>query len=286
MYTNSVCVVIPAQNEENTIREVVSNLRRDCPAIQRVIVVDDGSTDRTASAAESSGASVIRHLVTRGYGAAVKSGILACKEDFVLTLDGDGQHRTSDVNRIMANAGKYDLVSGHRARWLHSSFWRLPGKWLLRRISIYITKQPIPDLNCGLRLYRRETILKYLSLCSDGYSFTATSLMILMHWRHSITFVPIEIERVHERGRVTFGTGFNALMLLFRIAALLDPLRIFLPMSAVVTLCGIAWGAPYAVAGHGVSVGALLLLLTGLLLFAVGLLSDQISQLRKERLRE
>lgn len=286
MNTNSVCAVIPAQNEESTVGKVVSNLRRDCPAIQRIIVVDDGSTDRTASSAESAGASVIRHCVARGYGSAVKSGILASKEDFVLTLDGDGQHRTADVNRIIADIGKYDLVSGHRAHWLHSSFWRLPGKWLLRRLSIYITKRPVPDLNCGLRLYRRETILKYLSLCSDGYSFTATSLMILMHWCHSINFVPIEVERVHERGRVTFGTGFNALVLLFRIAALLDPLRIFLPMSAVVTLCGIAWGAPYAVAGHGVSVGALLLLLTGLLLFAVGLLSDQISQLRKERLQE
>lgn len=279
-----VSAVIPAQNEEAAIGQVVSDLLRDQPDLAEVIVVDDGSSDGTAKVAAAAGATVVRHPVARGYGAAVKSGILASKGDFVLTLDGDGQHRTADVAKLLAVAEEHDLVAGHRVRWLHSSAWRLPGKWLLRQLSSYIVRQRIPDLNCGLRLYHSDVILRYLHLCSDAYSFTATSMVLLIYWRHRVAFVPVDVLPVAGRGRVTVRTGLDTLMLLLRIATLLDPLRVFLPISAGVFLAGIAWGTPYALAGHGVSVGALLLMLTALLLFAVGLLSDQIAQLRKEQL--
>ena len=132
------------------------------------------------------------------------------------------------------------------------------------------------------RVFRRETILRYLRLCSDGYSFSSTSLLLLLHEGHPVAFVPVDVTPAHRRGRVTVRTGFDTVVLLLRITTLLDPLRIFLPLSLVLFIAGIAWGTPYAVAGHGVSVGALLLLLTAVLLFGVGLVSDQIAELRKE----
>ena len=126
--------------------------------------------------------------------------------------------------------------------------------------------------------------MRYLSLCSDGYSFTATSTLVLMAWGSRVAFVPVDVRPNASQGRVTVRTGFDTLILLLRMATLLDPLRVFLPLSAAAMVLGVLWGVPYAIAGRGVSVGALLLLLTGLLLFAVGLLSDQIAQLRKGQL--
>jgi glycosyltransferase involved in cell wall biosynthesis len=281
-----VSAVIPAQNEAATIGQVVSGLLRDQPDLAEIVVVDDGSSDGTAGVAAEAGAKVVRHPVARGYGAAVKSGILSSKGDFILTLDGDGQHRTTEVAKLLALAEECDLVAGNRVRLFHSSAWRLPGKWLLRQLSSYLVRQRIPDLNCGFRLFRRDVILPYLRLCSDAYSFSATSTVLLIYSGHRVAFVPVDVLPTRGRGRVTVRTGLDTLMLLLRIATLLDPLRIFLPISAGVFLAGIAWGTPYALAGRGVSLGALLLILTALLLFAVGLLSDQIAQLRKERLEK
>ena len=277
--------VIPAQNEATTIGQVVAGLRRLQPPIDEIIVVDDGLVDRTGQIAQDAGATVIRHPVPRGYGSAVKSGILAARGAYVALLDGDGQHRTEDLAPLVAAAPEYDLVAGHRTRLLHTEPWRLPGKWLLQWLSSYLVGREIPDLNCGLRVYRRGVIVRYLRLCSDGYSFTATSTVLLMHRGHRVAFIPVDVMPTPSQGRVTWRTGLDTLMLLLRIATLLDPLRVFLPLSLATGVLGLLWGAPYALAGRGVSVGALLLLLSGLILFALGLLSDQIAQLRQERLQ-
>jgi glycosyltransferase involved in cell wall biosynthesis len=281
-----VSAVVPALNEAATIADVVRRLRADCAGVREVIVVDDGSTDGTAARAEAAGARVLRHPRPRGYGAAVKRGILAAEHPFILLFDGDAQHQARDVQRLLAAAADHDLVAGHRTRLFHSTAWRLPGKWLLRRLGSYLVRQPIPDLNCGLRVYRREVIRRYLRLCADGYSFTATSLLLMMHRGHRVTFVPVDVRPQSSRGRVTLRTGWDTLILLLRVATLLDPLRVFLPLSGGAVLLGAAWGVPYIAAGRGISVGALLLLLTGVLLFAVGLLSDQIAQLRQDGLRD
>ena len=278
-------VVIPARDEASTIGEVVAALRRAHPNLAELIVVDDGSRDQTAANARSAGATVVRHGIPRGYGAAIKSGILAATRELILTIDGDGQHHAADVAALLAASDSQDLVSGHRAKLLHTSAWRLPGKWLLRRLCSYLVRQRVPDFNCGLRLYRRDVILRYLPLCSDAYSFTATSLVLLLSRGHRVRFIPIQISPGSSQGRVTVRTGFDTFLLLLRMATFLDPLRVFIPISGICFLLGIAWGLPYALAGRGVSVGALLLLLTALLLFAVGLLSDQIAQLRQERLQ-
>ena len=277
-----VSVVMPARDEAATIDRVIADLKRVAPGVREMIVVDDGSIDATRAVADRAGAVVIAHPTSRGYGAAVKSGILAAKGEFVLVLDADGQHRPEDVPALLAEAAAHDLVTGHRVRVFHSSAWKLPGKWLLRHLGSYLVGRHIPDLNCGFRVFRRETILRYLRLCSDGYSFSSTSLLLLLHEGHPVAFVPVDVTPAHRRGRVTVRTGFDTVVLLLRITTLLDPLRIFLPLSLVLFIAGIAWGTPYAVAGHGVSVGALLLLLTAVLLFGVGLVSDQIAQLRKE----
>ena len=165
----------------------------------------------------------------------------------------------------------------------HSAAWRLPGKWVLRQFGSFLVRRRIPDLNCGLRIYRKEAIVPCLPFCSDEYSFTATSTLLMISWGYRVAFIPVDVQPNPSQGRVTIRTGLDTLLLLMRIATLLDPLRVFLPISIGTTIVGLIWGAPYAIAGKGVSVGALLLILTGLIIFTLGLLSDQIAQMRKEQ---
>ncbi|MBI3078362.1 MAG: glycosyltransferase family 2 protein [Deltaproteobacteria bacterium] len=283
--TRSVTIVIPAYNEAPAIGPVLDGLKRACgDVVREIIVVDDGSTDDTARIAEGMGARVIRHPRNMGYGAAIKTGIQAAESEFVMTMDGDGQHDPADVPRFLRLSEEHDLVIGHRTQRLHSRLWRMPGKWLLGLLANYLTRQKLLDLNSGMRLIRRAVIVKYLHLCPPGFSFSTTSTLVFYNRGYRVGYVPIAVSRPRTKSTVSPVTGLETLVLILRIMTLFDPLRVFVPLSILLGLFGVAWGLPYAIARRGVSVGALLLLVTALLLFCVGLLSDQISELRKERL--
>ncbi|MBX3086401.1 MAG: glycosyltransferase family 2 protein [Anaerolineae bacterium] len=278
-------LVIPAFNEAQAIRDVLEDLTAACSAIvQEVIVVDDGSQDNTAELAESvAGVRVLRHRRNRGYGASLKTGINAATTEYVMTLDGDGQHRAEDVLRLFQNAEGSDMVIGQRTALLHSPLWRMPGKWLLTFMANYITRQNIPDLNSGMRLMRREVVRKYMHLCPSGFSFSTTITIALLSRGFAVTYVPITVNKRRGKSTVSLSTGLQTMILIIRIAALFDPLRIFLPISLVIALIGVLWGIPFALAGNGVSVGAMLAIVTSVLLFALGVICDQIAQLRLER---
>jgi hypothetical protein len=198
-------------------------------------------------------------------------------------MDSDGQHLAEDVLRLHAAIGDNDMVIGQRTELLHSPLWRMPGKWLLSRIANYITRQRIPDLNSGLRLMRRKTILRYMHLCPSGFSFSTTITVALLSRGYAVEFLPITIKKRTGKSTVTVSTGLQTIILLIRIAALFDPLRIFLPLSIAAITIGFAWGIPFALAGNGISTGSMLAIVTGVLLFSLGVLCDQISQLRLER---
>lgn len=280
----AVTVVIPAFNEAAAIGPVVDSVRAQCAGlVDEVIVVDDGSSDRTAEIAEQSGARVIRHTHNRGYGGALKTGIRAAQSEFVLTMDSDGQHSAEDVKRLIGSADANDLVVGQRTRLLHSPLWRMPGKWLLTWLANYLTGQRIPDLNSGLRLIRREVAAKYLHVCPNGFSFSTTLTMCLLSRGYQVSYVPIDVKPRIGTSTVSLRTGLETLILVLRLATLFNPLRIFLPVSMLVAGVGLLWGIPYATLGRGVSVGSMLAIVTSIVLFALGLISDQISQLRLER---
>ena len=175
------------------------------------------------------------------------------------------------------------MVIGQRTSLLHSPLWRMPGKWLLGWMANRLIRQEIPDLNSGLRLLRREVALKYLHLCPAGFSLSTTLTMSILARGYDVRFVPIEVNRRTGKSTVSISTGLDTIILILRIATLVNPLRIFLPASLLVGGLGALWGVPYALSGRGVSVGSMLALVTAVLLFALGLISDQISQSRLER---
>lgn len=274
-------IIIPAYNEGRNIGAVLAELQHsDLERLAAIIVVDDGSSDDTAAVAEAAGVQVIRHRRNRGYGAALKSGIRAAASEYVMTYDSDGQHTAAQALRLWQALDGNEMVVGSRTALLHSPLWRMPGKWLLGLFANYIVHRRIPDLNSGLRLLHRETALRYLHLCPSGFSFSTTITLVMLHRGYNMAYVPIEVQRRNGRSTVSLRTGFQTLMLVLRLAALIDPLRVFIPASMVVGLAGVLWEIPYAVAGRGVSVGSMMAIVTAVLLFALGLICDQISQLR------
>jgi glycosyltransferase involved in cell wall biosynthesis len=279
-----VTVVVPAFNEEAALGAVLEDLKRTCgDLVAETIVVDDGSTDTTAHIAAGAGVTVVRHPVNLGYGAALKSGLRRAQTPIVVTMDADGQHRAADVIRLVAAASDADMIVGARVDDSHAPLWRRPGKWLLSAMANYLSRRDIPDLNSGLRLMRRDVALKYLHLCPAGFSFSTTMTLALASRGWRIRYVPIEAARRIGHSTVSVATGLETMVLILRLVALFDPLRVFVPASALIAAIGVLWGAPYALMGRGVSVGSLLAMVTALLLFGLGLLCDQISQLRLER---
>ncbi|KAF0107867.1 MAG: family 2 glycosyl transferase [Anaerolineaceae bacterium] len=277
----SLALVIPAYNEEQVIASVLADLRQGCADFAtEIIVVDDGSSDNTAAIAETAGVTVIRHRVNRGYGAALKTGIRAARTDYVMTIDSDGQHTAVEAVRLWQRLGENEMVVGSRAALLHSPLWRMPGKWLLGALANYLVRQRIPDLNSGLRILHRETVLRYLHLCPSGFSFSTTITLVMLHRGYSVEYIPITVQKRTGKSSISLNTGLQTLLLILRLAALIDPLRVFVPASFIIGLTGVLWEIPYALSGRGVSVGSMMAIVTGMLLFVLGLICDQISQLR------
>src|SRR5262249_21400669 len=148
-------IVIPAFNEAATVRETVDGLAAAHPGAE-IIVVDDGSTDSTVAALDGSGARVVRHGRNRGYGASLKTGIRNAAHDVVVFCDADGQHDPKDVGRVVAEMDGADMVIGRRQKVMHSTLWRMPGKWVLGLLANYLSRTKIPDLNSGLRAVRKD----------------------------------------------------------------------------------------------------------------------------------
>ena len=278
-------VVIPAFNEEAALGQVLARLKDTCrDFVHAIIVVDDGSTDRTAAVAAEHGATVLRHPTNLGYGAALKTGIRHASTPFLAMMDADGQHDAEALRHIWNQRDAADMIVGARSGIVHSRAWRMPGKWFLRLMASYLTRQQIPDLNSGLRVYRRDVLLKYLHLCPRGFSFTTTITLAMMSRGWRVAYVPFTVNHRHgSPSRVTVTTGLETIVLVLRLVALFHPLRVFVPAASAIAAAGIVWGVPIALAGRGISVGAMLAIVTAVVLFALGLLCDQISQLRLER---
>ena len=283
----SLTVVVPVYNEEASVGGVLNDL---LPTIESrgwsLLVVDDGSTDGTAAAlaaVQSPCLRVVRHVRNRGYGAALKTGIRTASTELIACMDGDGQHAVSELLKVASSASDNAMVVGQRKGLTQSPLWRVPGKWLLTFMARLLLGRRIADLNSGLRVFRTDVIRRYVHLCPDGFSFSTTSTFVLMHRGYAVSYVPIDVSPRAGKSAVTVGTGFQAILLVVRLAMLLSPLRIFLPLAAVSFFGGLLWTIPYLMARRGVTVAAVLLILNGVLVSLFGLLADQIASLRKER---
>jgi len=281
-------VIIPVYNEEEAIRRTLDELLSAVEDLGwHIIVVNDGSEDQTGSILDSFAdrLNVITHPYNRGYGAALKTGIRAAKTELIAIYDSDGQHRPDDLLLLSREAGDADLVIGERTAGSRVDLFRVPGKWFLTHAANFIVGRKIPDLNSGLRVFKRAFIKKILHLMPEGFSFTSTSTVAGMKMGFMVKFVPIQ-----TRKRIGTSTvrqvrhGFMVLMLILRLVVLFSPLRIFMPVSIALAALGSAY-AVYVIATVRLTLanGALLCLLAALMIFFFGLVVDQISVMRRER---
>ena len=281
--TETVSVIVPAFNESQSIEGLVSGLRR-AGSWHEILVVDDGSTDDTGSRAAQAGARVIRHPYNKGNGAAVKTGIRQATGGVVLILDGDGQHRPSDAVRLINGLREYDLVVGARSSSTQANGARRIGNALLNTIASYLAEHPIPDLTSGFRAARREPLLEFLHLLPNGFSTPTTTTLAFLRAGYSVHFEPIDAGVRQGHSKIRLGAdGLQFFVILLKVITIFSPMRIFLPLSAASFALGGIYALWTIATQSHVTNSSVLLILLSVIIFLVGLVSEQISSLRFER---
>ena len=279
---SAVSIVVPAFNEEPAVGGLVQALRAG-PAWHEIIVVDDGSSDATAERAREAGATVVRHPYNKGNGAAVKTGIRRATGEFVLIVDGDGQHQAADAARIAARLGEYDLVIGARSTGTQATHARLLGNAALNRLAGYLTGRTIPDLTSGFRGARRSQFREFIHLLPNGFSTPTTTTLAFIKAGYNVAFEPIEAAQRVGQSKIRLARdGAKFLLIVMKIVTLFSPFRVFLPISLASFLLGAGYAAWTIATQSHVTNSSVLLIMLAVIVFLVGLVSEQIAAMRFE----
>jgi glycosyltransferase involved in cell wall biosynthesis len=277
-----VSIVVPAFNEEDAIGTVVTALRA-ADAWHEILVIDDGSSDATADRARDAGARVIRHPYNKGNGAAVKTGIRHATGEYILIVDGDGQHKPEDARRLVSRLGEYDLVIGARSGSTQATSTRRFGNSALNWLAGYLTDRDIPDLTSGFRAARREHLREFLHLLPNGFSTPTTTTLAFIKAGYNVSFEPIEARQRLGQSKIRLARdGTKFLMIILRIVTLFSPLRVFLPISIASFTVGTLYAFWTIWWQSHVTNSSVLLIILAVIVFLVGLVSEQISALRFE----
>ena len=281
MDSRDVSVVVPAFDEEEWIEAGIREVRaalEQVPGDHEIIVVNDGSTDATSRRARDAGATVIDQPENRGYGAALKVGIRAARNPLIVITDADGTYPAAAIPELIAHADAYDMVVGARTGENVAIPWsRRPAKWLLGLLASYLAGRPIPDLNSGLRVLRRETVLRVAHILPAGFSFTTTITLASLCSDQLVYYHPIDyFERVGQ-SKIRPWHALEFMVLILRTIVYFNPLKVFLPAGGVFFLCGLAKFV-HDVMLSNLSETAVLFFLGGTLRWAGGLLADQIAR--------
>lgn len=278
-----VTVIIPAYNESKTIGPLVLQLLSLYPSYE-IIVVSDGSTDDTTLEAKASGATVFEHPYNMGNGASIKTGMRAASGDVLVTMDADGQHAPVDIEKLVSFIPEFDMVVGERSLNGQASFKRAIGNYLYNSFSSYVAKFKVKDLTSGFRAVKRDVALEYLPLFPNTYSYPTTLTLAALRSGFSLKYMPIRV-RSRKNGKsgihlVKDGTRF--LMIIIKICTLFSPLRVFLPVSGLMFLLGILnYAYTYLSGGRFTNMSAVLFM-SGVIIFMMGIISEQICQMRYE----
>jgi len=292
---NLLTLIVPAYNEEQSILAFLPEVIVFCEQQHfNLIVVDDGSKDKTlAEIKELTGdknfVEIIHHKVNRGYGSAIKSGIKSVTTPYLVTIDADGQHCTEDILKLVEKMKESDadMVIGSRKGQKIRNYYRFIGKSIIRNFARLVMTVPIYDINSGMKLYDAALAQKYISLCPDDMTYSDFISLVFLNQKHLVVEVPIQIrERAGGESTISMNTAFNTLLAIMHILLLFNPMKIFLPLAFLSILFGIGWGLPFLLMGRGVSNGAIITIVSGLLFFSLGLIADQLSMFRKERLKQ
>jgi glycosyltransferase involved in cell wall biosynthesis len=284
MDKTEVSIIIPAYNESQTIGRIVLKIKELYPD-HEIIVVNDGSTDDTAAIAENAGAKVYSHPYNIGNGAAIKSGIRTVSGDILVFMDGDFQHDPEDIGKMLKYFPEYDMVVGARSIRGQSSIVRAFGNKIYNWLASYVAMFPIKDLTSGFRAVKSDLAQQLVNLLPNTYSYPSTLTLGVLRKGRSLKYIPINIQR-RKMGKSKINLikdGIRFFMIIIRICTLYSPLRVFLPVSFIMFALGLSYyGYTFITYNRFTNMSALLFT-TSVLIFMMGLISDQICQMRFEK---
>lgn len=278
-----VSIIVPVYNEEGAIAETLAAIEDTMHHTGRafeVLVVDDGSVDGTADVLTAVGARVVRHRANRGYGAALKTGIAATTYPLIAILDADGTYPVARLPALLTQADDADMVVGARTGGsVHVPALRRPVKWMLTRVANVLSGHRIPDLNSGMRVFRRDVALRFFELYPDGFSFTSTITLASHINGYRVEYVPIDYYRRTGASSIRpIRDTINFFLLIVRLVVTFRPLNVFLPAAALLLVLGVVKAAVDFSRTGAFGVGAAILILTAIQIALMGLLADLVTR--------
>ena len=281
-----ISVILPAKNEAAGLRATLPALGACMPGAQ-VIVVDDGSTDETASVAAGFGATVLSSPYPMGNGAAIKRGARAATGDILVFMDADGQHDPALIPRLLEKLGEgYDMVVGARDAEGQANAGRSLANGFYNRLATWMTGHRIDDLTSGFRVVRAERFRQFLHLLPNGFSYPTTSTMAFFRSAYPVAYVPIPVAQRIGRSHIRpLRDGIRFLLIIFRIATLYSPLKLFAPVSIAFLLLGLGYYGYTFTMYHRFTNMSVLLFSAAVIVFLIGLISEQITSLTYQAVR-
>jgi glycosyltransferase involved in cell wall biosynthesis len=280
-----ISIVIPVFNEAANLAALLGKIQALALARAEIIVIDDGSVDHSAEVALSAGASVIRHPYNIGNGAAVKSGIRAARGRLLVLMDGDGQHKPEDIPKLLAEAANYHMVVGARAKGSKLRFHRYVANQVYNLLASYVTRFKVQDLTSGFRILSRRDARRFIDLLPNTFSYPTTLTLAFLRSGFTVKYVPIQTLYRAGQSKISLVTdGIRFLLIITKIATLFSPFRVFLPVSLFFFLAGLGnYLHTYFTQGRFTNM-SVFMLTTAVIIFMLGLVSEQIALLRMERL--
>jgi glycosyltransferase involved in cell wall biosynthesis len=279
-----VSIIVPAYNEGGIIENIVSDIKALHPTYE-IIVINDGSTDNTAAEAQRAGAKVFSHPYNIGNGAAIKSGIRVATGDILVFMDGDGQHNPEDIAKLLEHLSEFDMVVGARSISDQASLGRALGNKLYNWFASYVAKFSIRDLTSGFRAVKSDVARNFLYLLPNTYSYPTTLTLGVLRSGMSVKYIPINI-RKRSAGKSNIrlvADGVRFFMIIIRICTLYSPMRVFLPVSFMMFLLGVANYLYTYVTRSRFTNMSVFMFVASIIVFMMSLISEQITQMRFER---
>ena len=280
----SISIIVPAFNEEESIVNVIDRIKgawNHSGHSYEIIVVDDGSTDKTFERVGGQEVRVLQHTGNRGYGASLKTGIRASRHDWILITDADGTYPIDQTPSFLKFVPDYDMVVGARTGEVAKIpvLRRFP-KWMLNKLANYLTDIKIPDINSGLRLMKKEAVVHFMKILPDGFSFTTTITLAMLTNHMSVYFLPINY--YHRKGKSKirpFYDTLNFLQLTIRTVLYFNPLKVFIPLSAsLVVMALLVLLISWLFLEHAMDVTFGIIIMTAVMVMAIGMLADLIDK--------
>ncbi|MGH7874945.1 MAG: glycosyltransferase family 2 protein [Candidatus Binatia bacterium] len=279
-----ISIVIPVLNEAENLAGLLAKVRALELAQAEIIVVDDGSSDRSADVALNAGAHVVRHPYNIGNGAAIKSGIRAANGRLILLMDGDGQHKAADILKLMAESANYHMVVGARSKGSKLRLHRNAANTIYNLLASYVTQFKVHDLTSGFRVLSRRDALRFIDLLPNTFSYPTTLTLAFLRSGLTVKYVPIQTLYRSGQSKISLVTdGVRFFLIIAKIATLFSPFRVFLPVSILFFLAGISNYAYTYFTEHRFTNMSALMFTAAVIVFMLGLISEQIALLRMER---